>query len=230
MNLWARITKAWEVLNGYHLQDWSPDRQFYVNRSQDAKRDIPYAVRRKMLDWAREMERKDPIFNRYLDLCEQYVIGPTGIRLLSASTNRDWAKAADAEWEDWQPWCDISSRQSFGQRQSLVERDTEVAGEAFIYLTYGSTGRPRIQLIASEEVETPPKLANEKAVFDGVRQDELGRALGYFVKTGDKNFTEIAAEQIVHSMEPSRIGQVRGLTVCYPVLDAMLDLKESIEN
>ncbi len=233
MSLGQRIKDAWQAFNGYHLTDWTPNRNSRVNQSQSARMDIPNATRRQLLSWSREMERKDPIFNIFLDLCERYVTGPTGIRIVSGSTTPEWAALANAEWENWQPFCDISSRFSFGQRQGLIEREVEVAGEIFIYLTYADSARPRIQLIQSESVETPAKYQTDRSVFDGVRMDANDRPLAYYVKSvdefGKEQFREIAADSIVHIVEPSRVGQVRGLPIIYPALADMVDLRESLD-
>lgn len=230
MNALQRFKIAVQILAGYHMQRWTPERNFYVDPSQSARVDIPYGVRKRMLDWSREMERKDPLFNRFLDLCEQYVIGPNGLQITSASKDSTWAERANAEWVSWLPWCDISSRFSFGQRQSLIEREVEVAGEVFLYLTFGSTNKPRIQIIESECIETPPERNDDKSIIDGVHVDGHLRPLGYWYKTttpeGKADYTEILAEQMVHIFEPSRVGQTRGLPIVYPVLKDMIDLYE----
>jgi capsid protein len=227
-NLLRRIKTAWEVLAGYHLQEWTPDRRWWVNTSQEAKKDIPYGVRRSMLSWSRDLERRDPLFNRFLDLCEQYVIGPTGLRIVSDSANTAWGARANAEFAGWEPYCDISSLFGWGQRQSLIEREVEVAGEVFIHLTFGSTARPRIKLIESEHIETPPGLTEKDRVFDGVRLDANDRPVSYFIKPADpsKPWPEIPAEQMLHIFEPSRVGQVRGLPIVYAVLRDLIDLDE----
>jgi len=225
----ARLKNAMLALAGYHLTEWTPHRNVRVQQSQSAKMDIPSATRLQLLGWSREMERKDPIFNAFLDLCERYVVGPTGIRIVSGSTDATYSERSNLEWDIWQPMCDVSSRFSFGQRQGLIEREVEVAGEIFIYKTYGSSKRPRIQLIESENVGTPPKLANDPDVVDGVRLDENDRPVEYFVKQRDNSYKPISADSIIHIVEPSRVGQVRGLPIIYPVLADMVDLRESLE-
>ena len=225
MNFFQRFIQASLFVLGYHLQQWTEDRPTRAPRSQLAREAIPYQVRRRMLDWARKMEQEDPLFNRFLDLCEQYVIGPTGLRILSASSDARYRQAANAEFESWQPFCDVASLFSFGRRQSLIEREISVAGEVFILKTFGSTGRPRIQLFPSEAIETPMALQGEKDIFDGVRLEKNGRPISYFVITGPgpKDFDEIETERMLHLYDPSLIGQVRGLTIIYPVLKHMVD-------
>lgn len=228
MTLIDRIKAAWAALNGYHLQEWTPDRQTFIRSYTDARHALPYGVRKRMLDWSREMEKRDPLFNRFLGLCEQYVVGPNGLRIESASANKDFANAANDEWENWCPYADIASRQSFGQRQGLIERECEVAGGVFIYLTYGASNRPRIQLFESEKCLTPPNLKDDKSVFDGIRSEPNGRSIEYFFKTGDgaDDFTPRPAESVIHMFDPSMVGQVRELPVIYPVLKDMLDTGE----
>lgn len=228
MNLYRRIVAALKIFAGYHLQEYSADRRWWTRASQSTRQDIPYGVRERMLGLAREMERKDPIFNKFLDLCEQYVVGPTGLRITSASANPEWATLANAEWQTWSRFADLSSRRSFGQLQGLIEREAHVAGEVFIHLTFGSSNRPRIQLIEPENIATPPYLTNDKLVFDGVRMDANGRPEGYYIRPADPSakWPMIESDRIVHLFEPSRINQARGLTVLYPVLKDLLDLSE----
>jgi len=231
MSIADRLKLAWRVLAGYHMTEWSTRRTTRVDRSQSARKDIPYAVRRKMLDWSRELERRDPLFNRFLDLNEQYVVGPTGLKLVSASRDSVAAQLMNEAWDGWTPYCDLSSRFSFGTRQGLITREFRVAGEVFIYLTYGNTGRPRIQLVESERCETPPKLSQNPNVIDGVQVDSNGRPEAYwFQEDSDTNrqptWTAVAADRIVHLMDPSRIGQMRGLPIVYPVLRDLIDVAE----
>lgn len=230
MSLLQRLADAWAVLNGYHMQGWSADRQRNPPRSQEAKKEINYAVRRSLVDWSRDLEKKDPFFNRFLDLCEQYVVGPNGLRIVSASKDAKFAADATAVWEAWCPYADISSRFSFNQRQSLIEREAETVGETFIYLCFGSTNRPRIQLFESESCETPPELAQDPTISDGIRYEPTGRPRSYFFKVGEEKgvpkFQEIAAESIVHIGEPSRINQGRYLPITYAVLKDLIDLTE----
>ena len=237
MRLVDRIKAAYRAFAGYHMQEWSPARRYWVNRSQGARKDIPYAVRRRMLDWSRELERRDGLFNRFLELCEQYVIGPSGLKITSNSVDEEWATRANAEWDGWQPYCDIATRFSFGTRQGLIEREVEVAGEIFILKLYGSSNRPRIQLIESESVETPDnlkadenKLIGGRLLSDGVEMDEWGRPLRYWVRDSDDNgkvtWTPHEASEIIHIYDPARVGQVRGLPIVYPVLKDFIDLSE----
>jgi capsid protein len=221
-SIFQRAKAAVQILAGYHMQEWSTKRRSFVRPSQTARRDIPYAVRAKMLDWSRELERKDPLFNRFLDLNEQYVVGPHGLKIVSASRDTVAAQLMTDVWHDWQPWCDIGSLHPFGLIQGLMTRELCVAGEVFIFLTFGATGRPRIQLIPPELVLTPPKIAADKAIIDGVRQEPTGRPIGYYVKPDTDNpkddWPMIPAERMVHMFDPSRICQARGLPIVYPVI------------
>lgn len=227
---------AARVLAGYHLTRWTPNRSNRVDRSQSACRDIPYGVRRLLLDWSRDMERRDPLFNRYLDLCEQYMVGARGLIIRSASQNEPWAARANAAWDGWQPWHDVSSRFSFGKRQALIVRELRVAGELFIIKTTGDPDdrgrpRPRLQYVESENCFTPPDLQSEegKTVFDGVRRASSGRPIGYFFQEiidGKQAFRETPASNVIHCFDPSRFGQSRGLPIFYSAVKDLLDLSE----
>jgi capsid protein len=228
VNLGTRIKAAFQILAGYEGVDWTPDRNTNVRPSQNAREDIPYAVWSKIRSWAREFERKDAIYNRYLDLREQYVVGPTGLRIVSASSDKEWAERANAQFRAWEPWADISSRQGFGTLQGLMERECGVVGGYFLHLRFGSTNKPRVKLIESESVATPPKFNTDPNVVDGIRLDADDRPEAYYIKPRDPRaeWPVIKAENMVHAFEPSRIGQVRELSPVYPVLKHMMDLGE----
>ncbi len=232
MSLLTRLAGALKgAKNGYFGQFWTPDRQWRpLTPNQTARTEIPQ-VRGKILAWSREMEKRDSLFIRFLQLCEQYVIGANGLRMLSASEDRNFAAIANNDWEGWSPYCDIATRHSFGQRQGLIDREINVAGEAFVYLTFGENNNPRIQLFEAELIETPgDDRAKDKSICDGIKLDPNGRELSYFIRqedlAGTKSWKEISADNMAHLYDPSRVSQGRGLPALYPILKELIDLGE----
>lgn len=193
---------------------------------QSAQFDIDPYSRYELVRRSRYFERNNAFVNRIADLFEQYTVG-SGIAFFPASSDTRWNEAALAYWRDWQRFADLSSRLSFGTLQGIISRALFVDGEIFVLLTRGQTGTPRIQLIESHRIKTPPDAKN---VIDGVEIDDRGRPVAYHVVTEDgqrrETFTRIEADNVVHIFEPGRAAQYRGLPALYPVMNDLHDLDD----
>lgn len=213
-------------------QRWSPDRSDVPGQVQDARFDANNAVRVELVRKARSFEKNNAIFNRLADLFEQYTVGTSGLQILPDSSDDDWNEIAAEWWQQWCTVCDLTSRLSFGTLQSLAARAWFVDGEVFIHKTRGETPpyRPRIQLIESHRIETPPQLYDleGKSIIDGIEINSIGRPTAYWMRDGFgvSVYKRIPADSIIHVFEPSRPGQMRGLPFCYPVIPDLMDLDE----
>lgn len=221
-------------------QHYSSRRTWLPGWVRDARFDADQATRIEIMRKSRYFERNNAILNRLADLFEQYTVGPNGLRYVPASSDPEWNKRAAAWWEDWCTKCDLTSLQPFGTIQSLCARSWAIDGEIFLLKTSGrpragERSYPRIQLIESHRVETPPTPADGARIIDGIEVDERGRPVAYWVKEtafgehgfmGDETFRRVPAEQIIHIFEASRPGQYRGLPMTYAVLNDLHDLDD----
>lgn len=220
-------------------QYWSNRRTWLPGWVRDARFDADQATQREILRKARYLERNNGIVNRLADLFEQYTVGPCGLRFIPASSDSDWNKRAAVWWEDWTKFCDNSTLQNFGAIQSLCARSWFIDGEIFLLKTYGKPrpdgpSYPRIQLIESHRVETPPDMAGETKIIDGIEVDDRGRPTAYWVKDSgagalgqlEESFRRVPADQMVHIFEPARPGMYRGLSMLYAVLNDLHDLDD----
>ena len=194
---------------------------------QAARYDIDPYTRYELVRRSRYFERNNAFVNRLADLFEQYTVGQ-GLAFFPASQDTAWNASALQYWRDWTKFADLSSRLSFGTLQGVIARSLFVDGEIFVLLTRGETGNPRIQLIESHRVETPPDAKGN--VIDGVEIDSRGRPVAYHIATEDarkvKTYSRAAAEFVVHIFEPGRPGQYRGLPALYPVMNDLHDLDD----
>jgi len=196
--------------------------------------DADAATRWELVRKSRYFERNSAIYNRIIDVWEEYTVGPSGLRIVPASSDEEWNKRATEYWNAWQKMCDIGTRQSFGTVQSLVARSWAVDGELFILKTYGKDrpdkpAFPRIQLIETHRVQSPPDEFNAPDMIDGISIDKNGRPIFYSIKSGigtGEKFELVEAEDVIHVFEPSRPGQYRGLPVVYPVINDLHDLDD----
>jgi capsid protein len=222
------------VVNQYEAgQRWSDRRSWLPGWVRDARFDADSATRLEMLRKARYFERNNALVNRLLDLLEQYTVG-TGLVFVPASQDDEWNTFQRQWFLDWCRYPDKQSLQTFGVLQSLIVRSWAVDGEVFVQKTRGRTRRdgqsfPRVTLIESQRVETPPDLFGDERVIDGIRLNDDDRPETYYVRSGygtGERYDEVPASDMIHVFEPTRPGMFRGITHFYPVMNDLHDLDD----
>ena len=216
------------VLGTYEAAKWSADRSWLQAYVQDAAQDLDEGTRLEVLRRARFHEKNSPVVQRILDLMETNVVG-TGLMPTPTSSSPEYNKEAAAWFTNWAMHCDIAEFESFGGLQSKIERAQCVDGEMFVHLAKNSQGRPRIQLIESHRIVSAnlPKEASAALTEQaGILHDSYGRRTAYLFCAANGTITPLPAELIVHFAEPSRAGQVRGLSLFHACLTTIQDLHE----
>ncbi len=139
--------------------------------------------------------------NAFCDRFEQFTVGSNGLQLTPASTDEEWNLRAAEWWSEWCQFPDLTSLQPLSSIQSLIARTWFVDGEVFILKTKGAS-LPRIQLIESHRVGTPPRQWDQEGrlLVDGVEVDNRGRPVAYWVRDGFdfEDYRRIPAEAIIH--------------------------------
>lgn len=230
----ARQKLAREVMDQYEAgQRYDERRSYLPGWVRDARFDADSMTRLELLRKARYFERNNAIVQRLLDLFEQYTVG-TGLVFVPASSDEEWNRFQRPWFNEWCRFPDLQSRQNFGTLQGLITRSWAVDGEVFVQKTRGrlrpnGQSFPRVVLIESQRVETPPELFGDDQIVDGIRIDGNGRPASYFVRSGNgskEHYDEVPAEEMIHVFEPTRPGQYRGLTHFYPILNDVHDLDD----
>lgn len=200
---------------------------------RDSRFDADKATRVEIARKARYFEANNAIVNRLADLFEQYTVGPSGITVIPSSSDEKFNQSAAAEFEAWCKRCDFNGQLSFQAMQGLCARAWFIDGDAFILKTsdMGLPAEPRLQLIESHRVANPEETFGQSRSHDGVALDSYGRPVGFWVDTAfpgavNSVFQLKPAADVVHIWEPSRIGQLRGLSFLYPVLNDVHDLDD----
>lgn len=227
--------KAREIEARYEAgRRYDPRRSYVPGYYQDARLDASQMDRIEIVRKARYFEQNNAIVNRLADLFEQYTVGPNGLKFVPASSDREWNNAARENWNTWCTMPDISSLWNFSTIQSLASRSWLVDGELFVIKTSGRVRAdqqsfPRIQLVETHRIETPPGSFGDTSIHDGVQLDPRGRPIAYFVREGfgvDERHVSYPASSVVHIGEPSRPGMYRSLPMLYPVLNDLHDLDD----
>lgn len=241
MNLWSKIT-AWFkgkfAQARYEGAQYNPQRSWIPGGLQSVRFDCDAHSRQEIARKVRYFEKNKPIVQILAGKFENFVVGANP-QMTPASSDAEWNKAAKAWWDGWSQNCDLTSRQSFGTLLNLLARSWFIDGDVFILLTAGServeggrtVRRPRLQIIEGHLCFTPPDLEKDKAVHDGVRMDENGRPIGYYfaveVERGKYEFGPMVdAASVIHLFEPSRPGQLRGISFFHSVINEINDLDD----
>lgn len=216
------------VLGTYEAARWSADRSWLQSYVQDASQDLDEGTRLEVLRRARYQEKNSPVVQRILDLMETNVVG-TGLMPTPTTSSAEFNKEAAAWFSRWAQHCDLAEFETFGGLQSKIERAKCVDGEMFVHLAKDAGGRPRLQLIESHRIvsaSVPELEAQGITEQAGILHDSYGRRTAYLFGSANGNVTPLSAELIVHFAEPSRAGQVRGLSLFHACLTTVQDLHE----
>jgi lambda family phage portal protein len=219
------------IFGGFEAARYSPSRSHLNSPLQSARFDVSDTAQPELVRKSRYFEQNSPIVQRLLDLFESYTVGG-GLNLQPSSSSPEFNVAAKRAWDGWCRYPDLTSLQTFGTLQGLIVRTWFVDGEVFILKTRGESGRPRLQLIESHLVRTPPNLASDPSVIQGIKIDGNGRPIAYHVasevKRGEYSFPAfpVSASNIIHVFEPCRPGQYRGLPFLYAAMNDLHDLDD----
>lgn len=224
MKFWRDIVK-W--LRNYSAARWSGERSRLHTTLQDARLDLSRATRQELVRKSRYWQCESGLYQKLCDLWEQYVSGPDGLSIVSASSSDEWNIAADREFAAWSRFPDIQSLQPFSVLTSLVARTWFVDGECFVMKVTGDSGRPRLQIIESHHVYTPGSESKREGVgvIDGVEVDGNGRPIGYWIET-QSGWMLVPADRMLHVFEPHRPCQYRGIPMVSSVLNDLHDLED----
>lgn len=187
----------------------------------------------KLLEYARDLDRNEPIVGRMLNLAADATV-QHGIGVQAKTGNDDLNDALDVLWQDWcdDPLsCDSAEKMTFGQLQHLAFRQMLADGDIFA-LALKSGG---LQHFEAHRIRSPYSTRENKNVVHGVRLNKFRAPVEYWVTKEDVNpnslvptkdaITAIPARddtglQIAfHLYDPKRFTQTRGVSALVPIFD-----------
>jgi lambda family phage portal protein len=177
--------------------------------------------------------RNNDYARKFLGMCRDNIVGPTGIGMQSHVTRRDGSlderynvplEGAFFAWGK-KGTCDVTARYSWRDVQNLCI--THIARDGEVLLRHVRNRGPhgyQVQLIdpALLDVDYRVDLPNGRKVRLGVEIDAEGRPLAYWVRTDSgwandqqsELYTKrerIPADEVIHAFIPEEINQLRGL-------------------
>ncbi|TFG62171.1 MAG: phage portal protein, partial [Gemmatimonadales bacterium] len=238
MNLLRRIGQWLRGLRGrYEGAVTHSERSIVPGALTSPRFDMTAHSRQEIARKARYFEKNSTLVQALVGKFENFVVGAHP-QITPNSSDPEWNKRAKIWWDEWAHIPDIASRQSFGCLLNLMARNWFIDGEIFIILTKGESFTangavrqfPRIQLIEGHLCRTPPNLDKDPSVVDGVRLDRRGRPVSYYfaeeVRQGQYEFRTEDADNVIHLFEPSRPGQVRGLSFLHAAINELHDVDD----
>lgn len=227
--LWAPNGREYarEVVAQYEAATWSTARSAVTDVDQGAARDLSRFTRQQLRDRSRYFWKNSAFIRGLIERLVVYTIG-VGITPVSRSSDDEWSKRANSAFREWSWYPLVDSKATFGAYQRAMFRSRLVEGEHFTLLTYGDSGRPRLQALEAGRITS--NTAATALHDDGVDYDASGRPWRYHVGTRDqigiRTFTQVPASAMVHNYSVARPGQRRG----EPVLSAALNTAHDVDD
>lgn len=213
----------------YEGAQGSPLRSYLPGIVQNARKDLSRATRRELMRVSRNLWKNNPLAKAVVERLITYTVG-TGIRPEPDTSNLEWNKRASEVFSSWADRADLTSRQSLWKLQEIAFRSMLVDGDVFTLLTYGASGRPRIQLVEADQCGTQGGLVQGKD-DDGVISDSNGRPVAYrFHEPASaaqpSREVTLPADGVVQFANIERPGQSRGVCLAAAALTTAIDLHD----
>lgn len=99
----------------------------------------------------------------------------------------DWAYEAEKQYRFYcqsPDIIDIKGYRTDGELQAQIWMEAFIDGDCLVIYRQHVTGFPQIQIVSGNRIQTPPQMAMEGNIVDGVHLGEGDRHLGYWVYQG----------------------------------------------
>ncbi len=229
MRLRDRLKRLVTGLRGL-VQDTTGARSTIYRPPRLARDELSYGNRQRMLGLSRFFADEMPLVARLAALTECYTVGDQ-VTIRPRSGEPEWDRRALSMFSE------AAKRIGFPEGQSLQTLLSEIVynwfvdGEAWI-LFIRDDRWPRLQLLDSVQIETPPQqmVAGRRAlIVDGAELDGAGRVAAWWAwqPSSDgrsREWRRLDPLNLYHLYEPERPGQLRGIPFLAPALNVLHDL------
>lgn len=214
-------------------------------RTESIRKSVTWFDWRTVVSASRKLYANFGIGNGVITQCAMYSIGDAW-RAIYRGSDTAWGRVA-SDWlnHEWLRICDITGEFDFTTnlyRDSIaIDRD----GDFGINFTTGDGGYPMLQRIANHRIRSQPgeTVVGEDSPYvgckinHGIIYNKIGRSVAFRVHEDPMNATEfvepnykdISARDFLHVYDPQWYDQGRGWPVFVPVLNDLLDMKQSKE-
>lgn len=188
---------------------------------------------------SRAVVMNNPHAKRFIDMCADGIIGPSGFILqskikkkTSGSPDTTANNMIESGWRDFtKPEnCGVTAQFSLNELSRTIVRTWATDGEVFIKLYRGTEhGKHglQIQILDSDRVDEQlnKQLGGGGAIRLGIEYTSLGKPVAYYFlksrnvySTYEKKYDVVPADEIIHLFRPNFAEQTRGIPWVYAAL------------
>lgn len=194
---------------------------------------------------ARDLVRNNCFASRAAQVFVSNIIGYGIVAELKNDTSDRKFSQLNKLWKDWtgSTQCDFDGRKDYYGLQALVMRMVAESGEALVIRKRTGSDQQipfKLQVLEPDYIDTDKQ---ERDVIQGVKFDESGRRIGYWLfkeHPGDSGrrltFGKVTleselvdAKDVLHVFREDRAGQVRGVSWFAPIIISLRDLDEYMD-
>ena len=144
----------------------------------------------------------------------------------AATVDPGWNDTAEAYFAEWSEYADYGRRFDFFTLELIACMATDLDGDIAIQAV--ADDGIKLQIIEGHRIATPPKLARNKLIRDGIQIDATGRLVSYHVSLDDRDYTVVPADEafLWFEPDPSRPNAYRGVSPIRRGLNDVRDAKD----
>lgn len=186
-------------------------------------------------DRAYQAYDNNPIARTLVQTETDHVIGD-GLNFQPTSKSVAWNKEAEDRYYAWLDECSV--RGADAEPGCEIQRSlwsySRVAGDiGWVLVARGPESR--VQIVRAENIATPDGMFTDRAVYDGIRFDEFGRPVTFYVLAADsrfarRDFTAIPARDFVWLPHMTKPGQARPPSCYVTIFDLMAHLDRYVDG
>lgn len=207
--------------------------------SQDT--DLNNGTREFIMSKARQLRQNTPLPGAVLRRYSDYCVHPEALVQWTTS-DYDWNEEMSDQWAAWTKTCDATGENTLPQILRILVESAKCDGDAFIHKEF-SGNEPKIRGIEGDRITNAkggsvgydtPAPSNVARDVGGVWVDASGRKVAFTVcdRTGYGSFTnprQRDASEFLHYHGASRFESYRGVSAFAAVINALDDLKETLD-
>lgn len=232
----ARRMMARQALNSFQggvptrtSESWGTSQGFRFGNSQERMQQL------NQRDRAYQAYRNNPVARTLVNTETDNVIGD-GLNYQPQSDSPEWNREAEDRYYEWLEVCSVRGHDIISgcELQRLLWQRSRVAGDiGWVLVARGAESR--VQIIPSENIATPDGMYGEADVYDGIRYDQYGAPVTYYVLSTDerdarRKFEAVTARDFVFLPHMTEPGQARGESCFNSVFDLLSHLDRYVDG
>lgn len=190
-------------------------------------------------DRAYQAVRNNPVARTLID-CETDNVMGDGLNYHPTTLDPDWNQEAQDRYYLWLDQCSVRGPDIHTgcELSRLIWNRSRVGGDlGWVLVSQYINGRPesKIQVVQAENIATPDGMWGDPQVYDGIRFDDYGRPIVFYVlnrdeRTGKRVFSPVSAQDFVFLPHMTSSDQARGETCFMQAFDILSHLDRYVDG